>query len=194
MEDDSGNPVAGNWSVTFSPDGRSLAAPSNGSLYVWNTADGSIVAHPKVPNVGSLAFTPDGRWLLAAEGDQLGLWNTRTWTADETADASGVSDVAVSPIGTAAATLSWDGRLTLWRMNPLRQRLVIASDLDGYKGPHTLAFSPDGTRLAVAVGNTVSVFALGIDDLMDLARNRLTRGFTGAECRQYLHLDRCPIA
>ena len=33
---------------------------------------------------------------------------------------------------------------------------------------------------------------LPIDDLMALARRRVTRALTGDECRRYLHLDRCP--
>ncbi len=51
-----------------------------------------------------------------------------------------------------------------------------------------LAFSPDGTRLAYAAADgTVRVLALDIDDLIHLARSRLTRSWTPEECRTYLH-------
>ena len=33
-----------------------------------------------------------------------------------------------------------------------------------------------------------------LDDLIAIANERLTRGFTDDECRQYLHLERCPAA
>lgn len=57
-----------------------------------------------------------------------------------------------------------------------------------------LAFSPDGRKLATASrgDQTVRVYALQIDDLMNLARSRLTRTLTDNECRQYLHLEACP--
>jgi hypothetical protein len=36
------------------------------------------------------------------------------------------------------------------------------------------------------------VWALDIDELIEIARSELTRTFTVEECRQYLHLARCP--
>lgn len=38
----------------------------------------------------------------------------------------------------------------------------------------------------------VRVWALDIDQLIDLARSRVTRPLTGDECRQYLHASTCP--
>jgi hypothetical protein len=56
-----------------------------------------------------------------------------------------------------------------------------------------LAFSPDGTRLAyTAADATVRVLALDIDDLIHLARSRLTRSWTQEECETYLHRETCP--
>lgn len=53
-------------------------------------------------------------------------------------------------------------------------------------------FSPDG-RHVVAAGDDgmVRVFVASVEELMGLARSRLSRGFTGDECRQYLHLPAC---
>jgi WD40 repeat protein len=192
MHDTSGHPVAGNWRVDFSPDGASLAAPSNGTLYVWESATGDVVAQERISGLGDIAFTPDGRRVLVVQNDRLSMWSTRTWAAEGAVDVGGIGGIAASPIGDAAVMLSSDGMLTLWQTDPLQERLVIATGLDGYQGLDTLAFSPDGTRLAVRVGNTMNVYALDVDDLIGLARERLTRGFTEQECRQYLHLDRCP--
>ena len=55
------------------------------------------------------------------------------------------------------------------------------------------AFSPDGKRLAAgAQDGTVHIFVLPIEDLVALARSRVTRSLTTEECQQYLHVDECP--
>jgi hypothetical protein len=38
----------------------------------------------------------------------------------------------------------------------------------------------------------VRVYLLSIEELVALARSRLTRGLTDEECQQYLHVDTCP--
>jgi WD40 repeat protein len=55
-----------------------------------------------------------------------------------------------------------------------------------------LAFSPDGTRLASRAYDGIRIWALDIDDLLDIARRNVTRSLTDAECRRYLHLPGCP--
>src|SRR4029079_11091807 len=130
----------------------------------------------------------DGRRLIGTSAGGLTVWNTRTWTVEDSAEnASG--EVVVSAAGDVA-TLSPDGVVRLWQLEPLRERLVVATDL-AEQGSHMLAFAPDGQRLAVSVDGIVSVYALDIDDLIRLARDRVTRGFTDQECRQYLHVDGC---
>jgi len=53
--------------------------------------------------------------------------------------------------------------------------------------------APDGARLAASGGDgTARIYLLAIEELMALARSRLTRSFTDAECQQYLHLEQCP--
>jgi hypothetical protein len=37
----------------------------------------------------------------------------------------------------------------------------------------------------------VRVWALDLDELVEIAEDELTRGFTDEECRQYLHQSRC---
>ncbi|HEX6581142.1 MAG TPA: hypothetical protein VF195_09765, partial [Actinomycetota bacterium] len=54
---------------------------------------------------------------------------------------------------------------------------------------------PDGTKLAsVGLDGILRVYVLPMDELVRLARGRVTRGFTERECRQYLHLAACTAA
>jgi WD40 repeat protein len=57
----------------------------------------------------------------------------------------------------------------------------------------SVAFSPGGRFVAASgTDGTARVWLLGIEDLMELANDGITRSLTDQECRQYLHLDRCP--
>ncbi len=38
------------------------------------------------------------------------------------------------------------------------------------------------------------MWALDIDDLLEIAKGEVTRSLTDDECRQFLHVDRCPSA
>ena len=60
------------------------------------------------------------------------------------------------------------------------------------QGVTSVAFSPDGTRLAVAsLDGTTRLYELKLDDLLALAKARVTRALTDTECQQYLH-GPCP--
>jgi hypothetical protein len=43
-----------------------------------------------------------------------------------------------------------------------------------------------------ANGGDVLTMTLDVDELLRIARSRLTRRFTQEECRTYLHIDTCP--
>jgi WD40 repeat protein len=56
-----------------------------------------------------------------------------------------------------------------------------------------VAFSPDGRFLATAsCDGTARIYVLSIEELVALARQRVTRSLTGEECQKYLHMEECP--
>jgi WD40 repeat protein len=95
----------------------------------------------------------------------------------------------VSPDGALVATGSLDGTAKLWDLATGREVLTLF----GHEGPvNTVAFSPDGRFLAASGDGRVALLILPIDELRKLARDRVTRTLTDEECRQYLHVEKCP--
>ena len=102
-----------------------------------------------------------------------------------------VNGVAFSPDGTRLATASTDKTAKVWDATSGREVHTLAGHTDNVYG---VAFSPDGTHLATAsTDKTVRLYAMNIEDLLALARTRVTRSLTDKECQKYLH-DQCPPA
>jgi WD40 repeat protein len=53
-------------------------------------------------------------------------------------------------------------------------------------------FSPDGRYVATAGSDgAINVYIVSVEELVEVARSRLSRDFTNEECRRYLHLPMC---
>jgi WD40 repeat protein len=58
---------------------------------------------------------------------------------------------------------------------------------------YRVVWSPDGHRLVTASRDGTSrLYVVDLNDLVDLARSKVTRGLTAEECQKFLHLERCP--
>jgi WD40 repeat protein len=101
--------------------------------------------------------------------------------------------VAFSSDSQLLATASTDGTAKVWDVSAGVS--VQPLTLYGHTGPVLdVAFSPDGGRLVTAGGDgTARVYALKMEDLVAIAKSRLTRSLTEQECQQYLHMDACPV-
>jgi WD40 repeat protein len=99
-----------------------------------------------------------------------------TALADNTGD-------ALLATGTDQAAILWDAGSGL----PLLS-------LGNIVGPvFSVAFSPDGKYVAASGWDgTAHVYVVRPEDLLALARSRVTRSLTTEECQKYLHAETCP--
>jgi WD40 repeat protein len=182
-------------SVVFSPDGTRIATASwDGTAIVWDAVTGkkllTLTGHTSV--VRQVVFSPDGTRLATASFDLT----AKEWDAvsgKELVTLSGhvnnVFSVAFSPDGKTIATASRDGTAKLWDALTGKELLTLHPP----DALTSVAFSPDGSQLAVASRDgTARIYLLPIEDLIALAKQRVTRSLTTEECQQYLHVSTCP--
>jgi len=137
------------YTVAFSPDGRQLAAGSDGAVRVWDWKNRQLLQELPGHNFISIpvAFSGDGRLAAGTFREGLKLWDLETGQLLRTIDAHRhpVSALAFSPDGKWLASASFDRTVKL--SNSTTGEVRHSFDL------HTgnvecVAFSPSGRRLA----------------------------------------------
>jgi WD40 repeat protein len=185
--------------MRFSPDGLLVAATAfreSGGKHVtiWDWVQGEVIR--TIPaDIFWMDFDPSGpRIAISVPQGRAEIWDVVNGTrvAVLTGHSGELTDIAYSPDGSSVATASHDGTVRLFEADTGEQQLVLRT-------PGCLvasvAFSPDGTKLSSTspcYGGMVRIWALDIDDLLEIARREVTRPLTDEECRQYLHVDQCP--
>jgi WD40 repeat protein/DNA-binding SARP family transcriptional activator len=181
--------------VAHSPDGGLLVTgEENGTVEVWDAVTlerrRTLVGHTSA--VLSLAFGPDRMLVTASDDSTAKVWDLASGGERITfrGHRAGVTQIAVGPDGTQVATTSDDATTKLWDPATGRELLTLVGHDNLVSG---VAFSPDGRLLATASPDgTTALHLLPIDEFQDLARERVTRGFTEQECRDYLRVTPCP--
>ena len=198
--------------IRFAPGSRLLAVGTyrgaDRRVQIWDREAGVVVTEISDPELSSgfeladsLTFDPSGRLIAAAVNRQVRIWDVESGRPVATLpDQPGaVHPVAFSPDGESIATGASDGSVRLFDVESGTQSLVLRTP--GYQGVDvygagvdSIAFSPDGSLLASHTGKTIRVWALGVDELLTVARQNVTRSLTDEECRQYLHQASCSTA
>ncbi len=172
-------------SVAFSPDGTLLAAiaPSTAGgdrLQLWDVATGhaASIQPGTTGTVADLAFSPDGALLVTTNGASVQLWEIATGAMARTfkvtlgpqvllsPDGSPVRPtdlppmdvsmphIAFSPDGALLASSVPEDSVQLWDVASGATLHMLSQP----SGVQEFAFSPDGTRLAIASGGALTLW------------------------------------
>ena len=136
--------------MAFSPDGRQLAytvgkpSADGRTIQIIEVATGKETVNLKSPG-GLVAFSPDGKYIASAGNKEFKMWDATTGHETVSIEVPGVS--AISP----------DGRLIACIQDFPRGDIILRDLSSGHeimtltghnRFVRTIAFSPDGKRLA----------------------------------------------
>jgi len=146
---------AGISSVSFNPDGKTLASGSRDeTIKLWDVQTGKEITtlrgHYSWGIFSSLVFSvsssPDGQTLASGSEDgTIELWDVQTGKEITTLQGhySGVNSVSFSPDGKTLASGSEDDTIKLWDVQTQKEITTLH-----YSGVNSVSFSPDGKTLA----------------------------------------------
>ncbi|MGF1960466.1 MAG: hypothetical protein RMX99_013295 [Aulosira sp. DedVER01a] len=158
-------------SVSFSPDGKTIASASwDKTIKLWSV-DGKLLktltGHSD--SVSSVSFSPDGKTITSASYDKtVKLWSLDGKLLKTFKGHSGiVSSVSFSPDGKTIASASYDNTIKLWSVNG-----KLLKTLTGHSETvFSVSFSLDGKTITSASwDNTIKLWSLD---------GKLLKTFTG---------------
>jgi len=168
-------------SVTFSPDGKMLAAGSYEVVKLFDAKTRKPITTFDVKGFArGLSFSPDGKLLAIGSYQSVDVWDVaeNKQVLAPKAHRGYVTDVVFSPDGKTLATASEDETIRLWNIPGGKPGLV----LKGFDMPvNGIAFTPDGKLLATAIGDETRVTKPGDVKIWNAASGELVHELVAHE-------------
>jgi len=178
--------------VAFSPTGDLLAIADTKDILVVETATWTEVARRSVEaRAFPMRFTPDGRRLVAADQSaSIVVYDTTTWRPtvriDNTHEGT-IKDLEVSRDALLIVSGGSDGIVRVWDIETGKQLQAIPF----HETIQNIEFLEERHLLVTSLTGSVLHVTIDVDELVALARIRVTRTFTQGECDTY-RIDPCP--
>lgn len=185
-------------SVDLDPSGRLLAVQSldksQPNVRVWDidTGDEVLAGRHQPAWIGAVRFSPDASQLLTGGSDgTLRLWDVATGNLVRTftGHTGAVEDAGWSSDGSMVVSGSHDRTARLW--DALTGETILI--LEGHETWPLVELVPERSHLVTSTPGSVRVWTLDVDELIEIARERVPRSLTTAECLTY-HFEVCPPA
>jgi WD40 repeat protein len=187
--------------LSFRSDGQLIATtgegprddPASRDIRLWDWRANRLVGRIEANAIG-VWFAPSGDQLASTRLFQgpVDVWDAETGERRATLEGHTglVGDLAFDATGARVATSSADGTVRVW--DPRTGRLQVTLQLGSLVAPGSVDFTSQGRLASTWFDGVTRIWTLDLDELVEIARDRVTRGLTTAECKRYLHADTCP--
>ncbi|HYY59158.1 MAG TPA: WD40 repeat domain-containing protein [Pyrinomonadaceae bacterium] len=180
-------------SAVFSPDGKYVVTASlDGTARIWEAGTGRSLAilSGHQSGLSHARFSPDGKYIVTASYDETArLWDAATggFVKELRGHSDPLMDASFSPDGKYVVTASLDRTARVWDVSSGEVVSELRQHDDGVR---SAVFSADGKYIVTASDDwTARIHACpvcaSIEELIALARTRITREPTPEEQREY---------
>jgi serine/threonine protein phosphatase PrpC len=142
-------------SLAFSADGMTIAFAAGNMGWLWKPGEGALHYLPaQLGRVTSIAMRGNGQLVTVSEDGTITVWNAERSAVRSIPAHPAIEAVAIARDGAKLAAAGQDRMVRIWN-------LTTWQPLDSFDCPaapaRAVAFSPDGTLIACAAGNQLTV-------------------------------------